>query len=76
MWQPGRTLEEIERETIEKAFRFYQGNKTQTAASLGIAIRTLDNKLDKYAGKTPELEPVVNVKAKKNKKSDLEEMLA
>jgi len=75
MWQPGRTLEEVERETIERAFRFYQGNKTQTAASLGIAIRTLDAKLDKYAGKTPQ--PQVEIeKPKKHKKESLEEILA
>ena len=48
MWQPGKTLESIEREVIQQAFRFYQGNKTATANSLGIAIRTLDAKLEKY----------------------------
>lgn len=47
-WMPGKTLEQIEKEAIQQAFKFYQGNKTQTAASLGIAIRTLDSKLEKY----------------------------
>lgn len=47
-WQPGQTLEIIEKEAIQKAYKFYNGNKTQTAASLGIAIRTLDSKLEKY----------------------------
>jgi len=50
-WQPGLTLEDIEKATILKAFRFYQGNKTKTANSLGIAIRTLDNRLAAYEGK-------------------------
>jgi hypothetical protein len=47
-WQPGVTLEDIERETIKQALAFYRGNKTKTAASLDIAIRTLDYKLEKY----------------------------
>lgn len=47
-WSPGVTLENIERQVIEKAFTFYKGNKTATASALGIAIRTLDNKLEKY----------------------------
>lgn len=51
-WQPGMTLESIEKQVILKAFSFYQGNKTKTAQSLGIAIRTLDNKLLSYEGKS------------------------
>jgi transcriptional regulator with PAS, ATPase and Fis domain len=47
-WQPGMTLEDMEKQIILKAFRFFNKNKTQTAKSLGIAIRTLDAKLDKY----------------------------
>ena len=48
MWQPGQTLDDIERITIESALKFYHGNKTQTANSLGITIRTLYNKLERY----------------------------
>ena len=48
MWQPGRKLEDVEKEVILSAYRFYNENKTRTASSLGIAIRTLDNKLAKY----------------------------
>lgn len=47
-WSPGVTLEQIEKQVILNAFRFYRGNKTQTAIALGIAIRTLENKLEKY----------------------------
>lgn len=47
-WSPGVTIEQIEEGVIKKALRFYQGNKTKTAQSLGIAVRTLDNKLSKY----------------------------
>lgn len=47
-WQPGVTLKDLEKEAIIKAYNFYQKNKTKTAGSLGIAIRTLDNKLKEY----------------------------
>lgn len=47
-WSPGVTLDELEKAVIEKAMRYYEGNKTRTASSLGIAIRTLDNKLARY----------------------------
>ena len=47
-WSPGVTLDNVEKQVIEKAYAHYRGNKTVTAASLGIAIRTLDNKLERY----------------------------
>lgn len=47
-WQPGMTLDKMERFIILEAYRHYHGNKTQTAAVLGIAVRTLDAKLEKY----------------------------
>lgn len=49
-WQPGMTLDELERLVIEKALRFYSGNKTQTANALGISLNTLRAKLDSYGG--------------------------
>lgn len=53
-WQPGMTLEDSEKAIILYELRRLSGNKTRTAQSLGIAIRTLDNKLDKYAGRPPQ----------------------
>jgi hypothetical protein len=47
-WVPGITLDEMEKNCILAAFRFYRGNKTQTAGSLKIAIRTLESKLEQY----------------------------
>jgi len=47
-WSPGVTLDAIERQVILKAYRFFRFNKTATANALGIAIRTLDNKLERY----------------------------
>jgi hypothetical protein len=48
LWTPGMTLEQIEKHVIIKAFRHYQSNKTATAKSLGISVRTLDTKLQQY----------------------------
>jgi hypothetical protein len=47
-WQPGMTLESIEKEAILQAFRFYRANKTQTSIALGCAVNTLTAKLDSY----------------------------
>lgn len=38
----------MEKEVILHAFRFYRQNQTHTADGLGIAIRTLDSKLERY----------------------------
>jgi Bacterial regulatory protein, Fis family len=48
-FQIGMTLEELEKQAILKAYGHFRNNKTITANSLGIAIRTLDNKLEKYS---------------------------
>ncbi len=47
-WQPGNTLEDVEKDAILKAFQYHNGNKTHTAKSLGISIRTLDAKIERY----------------------------
>ncbi len=49
IWSPGVTLDNIERQVIFKAFSFFGKNKTQTAGALGISVRTLDNKFERYA---------------------------
>lgn len=48
IWSPGVTLEALEKQAVLRAFRHFRGNKTATAQALGIAIRTLDNKLERY----------------------------
>lgn len=57
VWTPGNTLADVEKHVILKALQFYQGNKTQTARALGIALRTLANKLDLYSGVISSLPP-------------------
>lgn len=48
MWQPGVKLAQVEKETILKALQFYHGNRTHTADSLGISVRTMVNKITEY----------------------------
>ena len=47
-WYHGMTLEEMEQIIIMRSLQIHMGNKTKTAESLGISIRTIDNKLEKY----------------------------
>lgn len=47
-WNPGRTLEDIERSVIVEALHHHSGNRTHTARALGISIRTLRNKISDY----------------------------
>lgn len=48
-WVPGVTIEGAEKQIILQAFKFYKQHKVQTAASIGLSLRTLDIKLEKYA---------------------------
>ncbi len=43
------TLEELERDYIEKIYRICKGNKVKTAKSLDIGLKTLYRKLNKFA---------------------------
>lgn len=47
-WSPGVTLKSIERQVIQRAFAFYQKNKTATAKALGISVRTLDERIKEF----------------------------
>lgn len=47
-WHPGNTLASVEKQVIQKAHVHYR-NKTVTATTLGISVRTLDKRLDEYA---------------------------
>ncbi len=71
MWSPGVTLEQIEREVILKAYAHYRQNKTTTAGALGISVRTLDERVKKYADETTAAE-----EALENDRTDRERQLA
>lgn len=60
-WMRRRTLEEIERFAIEGRVKFYRDRKPSAAKSLGISLRTLYNKLDRYASR------IYNFKATKER---------
>lgn len=47
-WSPGVTLDDIEEQVIQKALMHFRGNKAQVASALGISVRTVDNKIEKY----------------------------
>jgi two-component system, NtrC family, response regulator AtoC len=47
----GTSLEEVERLLITKTLELNQGNKPKTAESLGISLKTLYNKLERYEPK-------------------------
>lgn len=48
IWSLGMTIEDAEKNIITHTLKFYYGNKTMTAKSLGISPRGLVNKLEKY----------------------------
>lgn len=55
-WQPGMTLEQLEKQVILHAYSFYGMNKAKTAQALGIAYRTIRYKLTSYGVKSDETE--------------------
>jgi DNA-binding NtrC family response regulator len=44
----GTSIEEVEKLLIAKTLELNQGNKPKTAESLGISLKTLYNKLERY----------------------------
>lgn len=50
IYSPNVTLEQIEREYIERAIDYHNGNKRKAAQALGVTFKTLYNKLDRYSG--------------------------
>jgi DNA-binding NtrC family response regulator len=47
----GVSLEEIEREVIRRTMEFVGGNKARAAELLGVSLKTLYNRLERYEGK-------------------------
>jgi transcriptional regulator with PAS, ATPase and Fis domain len=47
-FKPGMSLSEVERIVITETLKRYSGNKTRTAAVLGISLKTLYNRLNEY----------------------------
>lgn len=47
-FRPGMSLSEIERIVIMETLKRFEGNKTRTAAVLGISLKTLYNRLNEY----------------------------
>ena len=49
----GSSLDEVERELIGRTIAFTAGNKTQAARMLGLGVRTLYRRLERYANGDP-----------------------
>jgi DNA-binding NtrC family response regulator len=47
----GMSLDEVERELIMRTIDFTSGNKSRAAEVLGISLKTLYNRLERYQGK-------------------------
>jgi DNA-binding NtrC family response regulator len=47
-FKPGMSLSEVERLVIVETLKCFSGNKTRTAAVLGISLKTLYNRLNEY----------------------------
>jgi DNA-binding NtrC family response regulator len=47
-FRPGMSLSEVERVVIKETLKSCSGNKTRTAAVLGISLKTLYNRLNEY----------------------------
>jgi DNA-binding NtrC family response regulator len=45
------SLDEVERELIMRTIEFAGGNKSRAAEILGISLKTLYNRLERYQGK-------------------------
>jgi DNA-binding NtrC family response regulator len=59
----GRTVAEVERDLILDTLRHCHGNRTRSAAVLGISVRTLRNKLSEYAQAGMSIPPPGGVEA-------------
>lgn len=46
---PCMSMSDLEKLHIMNALAFFKGNKTKTAKSLGVSLKTLYNKLDSYS---------------------------
>jgi len=47
----GSSLDQVERDLIYKTIEFAGGNKTRAAEMLGVSLKTLYNRLERYDGK-------------------------
>jgi DNA-binding NtrC family response regulator len=59
---PGATIEELEKAAVAQALKRFGGNRTRTAKSLGISVRTLQRKLNSW-GFADTAEPVARTHA-------------
>lgn len=47
-WKPGKSISEIEREELIAALWHFDGRTDKVAESLGVSVRTVQNKILRY----------------------------
>jgi two-component system response regulator HydG len=50
----GTSLDDVERELITRTIEFFGGNKSRAAEILGVSLKTLYNRLDRYQSRSPQ----------------------
>lgn len=53
VFEPGMTLEEMEREAIRRTLQATSGHRAETARRLGLSVRTLQRKIKQFQLETP-----------------------
>jgi DNA-binding transcriptional regulator YdaS (Cro superfamily) len=71
IWQPGITLADIEKKIIMRALQIY-GSQEKAAATLGVATKTIQNKLKKYK-KEAEKSAAIDIERKKQNEIKLQQ---
>jgi len=47
-WAPGKTLEQVKKEAVIACLEHFKGNRTHTATSLGVSLRSIRNWINDY----------------------------
>jgi two-component system, NtrC family, response regulator HydG len=50
----GTSLDDVERELITRTIEYFGGNKSRAAEILGVSLKTLYNRLDRYQSRSPQ----------------------
>jgi DNA-binding NtrC family response regulator len=53
-WQPGNSLQELEREALVRTLEKFQGNRTHAAQALGLSLPGIRNKIRRFDIAAPE----------------------
>jgi hypothetical protein len=66
-WRPGMNIDTVVQSIVEAAYKYFGGNKSAAARSLGISVRTLDSRLERIEKAKLEHEEKVDASFKRRK---------